>query len=65
MPSLTMSGGTPTIPGPDGVGAAYSDVVELYDSVAGVPTFVLADPRADDRWLAVPAGVALSLEEWR
>ena len=37
----------------------------LYDSVAGVPTFVLADLSAEDRWVSVPTGAAVSLDDWR
>lgn len=60
-----MPGRTPTIPDPDSVSGPTRDVMGLYDSVAGEPTYVLADLTADDRWLSVPAGVALTLDDWR
>jgi hypothetical protein len=37
----------------------------LYDSVSGVPTYVLADPTAEGRWLSVPTGDAVPLDERR
>jgi hypothetical protein len=60
-----MPGRTPTIPDPDDVEGASRDVIGLFDSEEGRPTFVLADLTADERWLSVPAEVALSVEEWR
>jgi hypothetical protein len=60
-----MNGGTPTIPDPETVSRTHGDVMGLYDSVAGVPTFVLADLTAEDRWVSVPTGAAVSLDDWR
>ena len=60
-----MKGGTPTIPDPETVDRTHRDVMGLYDSVAGVPTFVLAELNAEDRWLSVPTGGAVSLDDWR
>lgn len=60
-----MPGRAPTIPDPDAVDGGYRDVMGLYDSDGGVPTFVLADLTAEDRWLSVEAGTALTLAEWR
>lgn len=52
-------------PDTDAVANAYQDVLGLYDSDDGVPTYVLADPAVDDRWLSVTAAATVSLEEWR
>lgn len=60
-----MTGHHPTIPDPEAVDGLYSDVMGLYDSDDGVPTYVLADLTAEDRWLSVPAAAALSLDEWQ
>jgi hypothetical protein len=60
-----MTTGTPTIPDPETVSDTYRDVMGLYDSVSGVPTYVLADPTAEGRWLSVPTGDAVPLDERR
>ena len=60
-----MTSGRPTIPDPETVSGSYRDVMGLYDSVSGVPTYVLADLNAEGRWLSMPTGDAVSLEEWR
>lgn len=46
-------------------GGPYQDVIGLYDSDDGVPTYVLADPGAEDRWVAAATAAAADLEEWR
>lgn len=52
-------------PDPDPMGGTYADVMGLYDSDGGVPTYVLADLTVDDRWLSVPTAATVSLEAWR
>lgn len=42
-----------------------ADVIGHYDSEDGVPTYVVAEVRADGRWVAARSEAMLSLEEWR
>lgn len=46
-------------------GGPYQDVIGLYDSDGGVPTYVLADPGVEERWVSVATAAAVDLEEWR
>lgn len=60
-----MPGRPPAVPDPDEMDGAYQDVMGLYDSDGGVPTYVVADLTADDRWLSVPVAAAVSVDDWR
>lgn len=44
---------------------AGGDVMEAYDEIDGVSSYVLAAMDADEAWVAVPEGVECDSTEWR
>jgi len=55
----------PTLSDPAASVGAYQDVIGLYDSDGGVPTYVLADVGAEDRWVSAATAATVDLQEWR
>ena len=56
-----MAKRTLNIPDPGTVDGSHADIIGLYDSEGGVPTFMIAEKR----WLSVPADASLSPEDWQ